>query len=102
MHAGCGAILIGDAECVLGMAGLIGEGCASKGTSVHYLYRHGNEIRIISWTAWHSAAAATGTSSRIRDAYNDVTNRNGFLTNCIKDLVSHLQLSGIHVHFIHL
>lgn len=30
MHAGCGAILIGDAECVLGMAGLIEEGCASK------------------------------------------------------------------------
>lgn len=30
MHVGLGAILIGNAERELGMAGLIGEGCASK------------------------------------------------------------------------
>ena len=30
MHSGHGAILIGNAERVLGMTGLIGEGCASK------------------------------------------------------------------------
>lgn len=30
MHAGHGAILIGNAERVLGMAGLIEEGCARK------------------------------------------------------------------------
>ncbi len=30
MHAGPGATLIGNAECVLGVVGLIGEGCASK------------------------------------------------------------------------
>ena len=57
---------------------------------------------IISWTAWHSAAAAIGTGSRIRDAHHDETNRNGFFTSCVKDLVSHLQLSGGNIYFIHL
>lgn len=56
-------------------------------------------MRLISWTAWHSAVAAIGTSSRIRNAHNNGTNRNGFFTNCVKDLVSHLQLYGINIHF---
>lgn len=42
---------------------------------------------IMSWTGWHSAEAAMRTQcSRIRDAHNDETNRNGFFTSCVKDL----------------
>lgn len=42
-----------------------------QSTLVYYLYCHGKEIRLISWTAWQSAEAAIRTSSRIRNAHND-------------------------------
>lgn len=58
MHVGHAAILMGNAECVLGMAGLIGEGCASEAPQSIISYRHGSQIRIISWTAWHSGGGS--------------------------------------------
>lgn len=43
-------------------------------TSLSNLYCHGNKIRLISWTAWHSALAGVGASNRIRDGYNECIN----------------------------